>query len=169
MANSKISALSTLSASSVDGAVDVIPIVDTSASTTKKILVDDLRTALGIATQAQQETGTSNVVFVTPGRQQYHQSAAKAWCEGSFAGTASASYNVASVTDGGTGIATVNFTTSFSSANFCAVVSTQSTTGITVSRITSKTAGAVRCDFHNLAGALVDVDAFNVACFGDQA
>lgn len=70
------------------------------------------------ATQAEQETGSSTTVYVSPGRQQYHASAVKAWVRFNDAGTIAASYNVSSVTDNGTGDFTVNFTTAFSSANY---------------------------------------------------
>ena len=46
MANAKISALTALTGTNVDTATDVLPIVDTSVTTTKKILVDELRIAL---------------------------------------------------------------------------------------------------------------------------
>lgn len=42
MADSKISALTTLDQASVDAAADFVPIVDTSTTTTKKITPDDL-------------------------------------------------------------------------------------------------------------------------------
>lgn len=75
------------------------------------------------ATQAQQETGTSTTAPVTPGRQQYHPSAAKAWCmfNGTTAGTnaPTAGYNVTNVTRNATGDYTVTFTTAFSSGNYC--------------------------------------------------
>ena len=76
------------------------------------------------ASQAQMEGASSNTVFVTPGRQQYHPGMAKAWVK--FAGASgaiSASYNVSSVSRGGTGTYTVNFTNAFSSSNYCAIVS----------------------------------------------
>lgn len=73
------------------------------------------------ATQAEQEAGSSTSVYTSPGRQQYHPSAVKAWVN--FDGTAGtisprASYNVSSITDNGTGDYTMNLTTSFSSANY---------------------------------------------------
>src|SRR4051812_1856207 len=46
MADTKISALTALTGAGVDTANDVLPIVDTSATTTKKILIDELRIAL---------------------------------------------------------------------------------------------------------------------------
>lgn len=71
------------------------------------------------ASQADQETGTSTTAVVTPGRQQFHASAAKAWVRYEHVtGTPTnrASYNVTSLTDNGTGDTSVVFTTSFSSA-----------------------------------------------------
>lgn len=76
------------------------------------------------ATQADQETATSTALFVSPGRQQFHPSATKTWVNGDNAGTISASYNVSSLTDVATGRAIVNQTTSFSSANYCAITCT---------------------------------------------
>jgi hypothetical protein len=61
MANAKISALTALTGANVDTAADLLAIVDTSASSTKKILVDELRTAMGPALSTEQATtsGTS--------------------------------------------------------------------------------------------------------------
>lgn len=75
--------------------------------------------AVSAATQAEQETGSSTTVYVSPGRQQYHASAAKAWVNFNGSGTPAinASYNVTSLTDGTT-TWTVNLTTAFSSANY---------------------------------------------------
>jgi hypothetical protein len=60
MADTKISALTALAAADVDTAADVLAIVDTSATTTKKIPVDDLRTAMGpkLATEQATTSGT---------------------------------------------------------------------------------------------------------------
>lgn len=80
--------------------------------------------ASGSATQAQQEAGVSTAVFTSPGRQQYHPSAAKFWIKFNGGGTpaASASYNLASISDDGTGAWGLQIATDFSSANWCAVV-----------------------------------------------
>lgn len=61
MADTKISALTALTGANVDTAADVLPIVDTSASTTKKIVVNELRTALGpvLATEQASTSGTA--------------------------------------------------------------------------------------------------------------
>lgn len=48
MANTKISGLTSITGANVDTTADVFPIVDTSVTTTKKITVDELKTALNI-------------------------------------------------------------------------------------------------------------------------
>ena len=61
--------------------------------------------AVSAATQAEQEAGSSTTAFTTPGRQQFHPSAVKAWAfiagDGSLS---SPDYNVASSTKTGTGV-----------------------------------------------------------------
>ncbi len=68
------------------------------------------------ATQTDQKTGTSTTTYVSPGVQQYHKSTAKVWCFTAYSGgtpSAIGSYNVSSITDSGTGLATINFTNAF--------------------------------------------------------
>ena len=77
------------------------------------------------ATQAQQETGSAVTAPVTPGRQQYHPSAAKAWVEANMDGTSAASYNVSSLTDIGAGRVGVNWGVDFSSTAYCVVATTK--------------------------------------------
>ena len=67
----------------------------------------------GMATQALQEAGSSITTIVTPGRQQFHPASPKCWARWNSAGTISESYNMASITDGGTGDWTVNVATDF--------------------------------------------------------
>jgi hypothetical protein len=74
-----------------------------------------------VATQADQEAATSTSVFVTPLRQKFNPAAAKAWAFVTVSGgtpTLAANWNVSSVSDTGVGIITINFSTSFSSANY---------------------------------------------------
>jgi hypothetical protein len=71
------------------------------------------------ATQANQETATSTTTYVSPGRQQFHPSAAKFWVVYTATPTLTTSYNVSSISNVGTGLVQVNFTTSFSSADYC--------------------------------------------------
>jgi hypothetical protein len=80
---------------------------------------DTARGAIEIATQAEMETGTDATRAVTPGRQHFHPSAAKAWIRFSGDGTTNnGSYNVSSLTDSGAGLWTVNFTTAFSGVGY---------------------------------------------------
>lgn len=126
------------------------------------------------ADQSAMETATSTTSSVSPGRQQYHPSAAKAWAR--FNGTGSisitASYNVTSLTDNGTGDYTVNFTTSFSSANFAAVASAGEKTvswGLVLYSTTSPfQTGSLRITTNTPADAASDTNYINVVCYGDQ-
>lgn len=74
------------------------------------------------ASQSDQETGTSTTTVVTPGRQQYHPSAVKAWGTCDLTGALQMSYNISSVTDTSASIKVFNFTTSFSAATYTATV-----------------------------------------------
>lgn len=65
MADAKISALAALAGTDVDTAADVLPIVDTSVTTTKKILIDELAIALR-STQAEVDAGTSPNTLMAP-------------------------------------------------------------------------------------------------------
>jgi len=81
-------------------------------------------TAAGIielAVQSEMETATDVARAVTPGRTQYHPGVAKAWALWTVAGgavTTVGTHNVSSLTDAGTGLVTVNFTTAFSAATY---------------------------------------------------
>lgn len=85
----------------------------------------------GAASQAEEEAASSTTVFTSPGRQQYHPSAAKAWVCFNGTGTLAimASYNVSSVTDNGTGDYTVNFITAMSDANYSVTAGMQGVSG----------------------------------------
>lgn len=114
----------------------VLIATDTSDSNkTKKALVSDIVTLAApvAAAQSDQETATSTTLMVTPGRQQYHPSAAKAWCyfNGTTTGTnaPTAGYNVTSVTRNSAGNYTVNFTTAMSSANYVIIANAGALTG----------------------------------------
>ena len=73
------------------------------------------------ATQAEMETGTDVTVMVTPGRQQFHESAIKGWVNFDEAAAVDSSFNVSSITDTGVGNWTVNWLTDFSSALYVVV------------------------------------------------
>jgi hypothetical protein len=131
------------------------------------------------ATQAEQETGTSTTVYVSPGRQQFHASACKAWVVWGISSTIAASYNVASITDTGTGDWTIVIDTDFSSANYVTVAGYQ-TTGVTdlsdrraiAFDTTNKIGASVRVMTYNMdaTDTLTEAanDVHNVAMFGDQ-
>lgn len=131
-------------------------------------------TATAAATQADQESATSTTTYVSPGRQQYHPSAQKVWLYSIYSAGVpqlSASYNVTSITDSGVGLAIVNFTVSFSSANFSVLVgcNVDNTSTVTFQPSSySLLAGSVRVSLVNNAGSSFDPFAFYVSCSGDQ-
>jgi hypothetical protein len=111
---------------------DLFLIQDSAASNAfKKVQKSNLVSAasdtaagtIEIAVQSEMEAGSSATLAVTPGRQHFHPSAAKAWVRFNGTGTVAIdqSYNVSSITDNGTGDYYVNFTTSLSAATFCSV------------------------------------------------
>jgi len=132
------------------------------------------------ATQSDQETGTSVTTFVSPGRQQFHPSASKAWVvfQGTGTVTILASYNVTSITDNGVGDYTINFTTSFSSANYAFTINAGTDSGSTGSGLfatkeVSMTASALRIntgrpDAGGASSGLADAQIVSVIVFGDQ-
>lgn len=124
------------------------------------------------ASQAQQETGSALTVAVTPGRQQYHPSAAKAWAYADTGGTATASYNVSSITDVGVGQIGVNFTTSFSSTNYCAIFQVRSAGAAAIAvQDQAGTQTAARSDglsFVSTTGAAADPNNWHFVAYGDQ-
>ena len=160
-----------LAATAIAGSNTLTVPAETSTLATQAYVTTALPAA---ATQAQQETGTETTAYVSPGRQQYHPSATKAWVNFNGTGTPAirASYNVSSITDNGTGDYTVNFTTGFSSANFSAVVTAGQNTvqwGIVMFSATTPFAvGACRIITNNPADAEVDPPYICAAFFGDQ-
>ena len=126
------------------------------------------------ATQAEQETGTSVITTVTPGRQNFHPSAAKAWVKFNSAGAVAASYNITDITDNGAGSWTINIATDFSTANYCGVGfgGTLATGLISYALATSAAAGSFQLISKNTANTPTDPDSPNeiyAAFFGDQA
>lgn len=129
------------------------------------------------ATQSDQETATSTTTYVSPGRQQYHPSAAKAWVKFTSVTTTAigASYNVTSLTDNGVGDTTVTLTTGFSSAtNYCAVGAcatgvSATGNGVMFAPIATPTATTYRVLTVAFGtGNSTDYAYSNIAFFGDQ-
>ena len=121
------------------------------------------------ASQGEQETGSRTTVFTSPGRQQYHPSAAKAWVlfDGTGTPAITTGYNVSSITDNGVGDYTINFTTSFSSANYIITGIANFTTNAAWVGISSLAAGAARIRTANNA-LFADLSQISCAFYGDQ-
>lgn len=99
------------------------------AAFTSPAASDTVAGLIEIATQAEQETGTDTTRAVTPGRQQYHPSAAKFWVKWTANSTTIlVSYNMTSIADTAVGDADGTIATDFSSADWTLNVSTFDTT-----------------------------------------
>lgn len=131
-------------------------------------LTTDIPTA---ATQSDQETATSTTTYVSPGRQQYHPSAAKMWCYATYSGSTpvnNASYNQSSITDTNTGLMTHNFTVSFSSANYVPLVTRPDPSNLAYTPSASNLAtGSVQSYTVQDNGTPGDLGRV-ICCFGDQ-
>jgi hypothetical protein len=110
------------------------------------------------ASKSDQTTGTSLTVYVQPGVQQYHDSAAKAWMEfNASTDVVNASYGC-TYTDNGTGDYTFNFFTSFTTAFYSiSFLSANGSEGIT-----SLASGSARVFVQTLGGVSADPA---IACF----
>lgn len=100
------------------GTGDPTDLTSTQATAILDAATDALKGTIEIAVQSEMETGTDATRAVTPGRQHFHASAAKAWLRWQVNGTVDASYNITSVTDNGTGNWSIVIATDFSSANY---------------------------------------------------
>ena len=125
------------------------------------------------ATQAEQEAGSSTTAFTTPGRQQFHPSAAKCW--GKFTGnstTIEASYNITSVADTALGQMTVTIATDFSGIDWVAMLTAEisGTDGKCAQIDTAPAAGTVVLGLvEPVLDNRVDPVAWHFAAYGDQA
>jgi hypothetical protein len=90
--------------------------------------------------------------------------AVKAWVNFNGTGTVAirASYNVSSITDGGVGLYTVNFTTAMPDANYAPKVSASA-----LSDINAGTVATGSCGFrtYNDTGAYVDASTVSISIF----
>jgi hypothetical protein len=133
--------------------------------------------SVSAATQAEQETASSTSVYVSPGRQQYHPSAAKGWANfnGTSTYTINASYNVSSVSSVGTAQYRVNWDVDFSSANYaftmnCDKLTTDAPTTATMIVCNTFTVAAGYMDFALMCvnGTRTESGKVVVTAFGDQ-
>jgi hypothetical protein len=127
-------------------------------------------TSPGAATQAEMEAASSTTAYVSPGRTQYHPGVAKGWVNFDPAGNLDASYNVASVTDSGTGNWEVNWATDFSGIVYAVGLGLQSAGTTDYIMIdASMSAGSTPIGVVNAAGTRTDGEQMSVSAFGDQA
>lgn len=119
-----------------------------------------------LATAAEVAAGTDTARVPSVASMASHQGVAKAWVNFNGTGTVAIrdSYNVSSITDGGTGQYTVNFASSMASANYAAITSAA---GAWAYLAGAYSASAVSVSMRDGAGALFDSSIVNVAIFGD--
>lgn len=138
---------------------------------------DELTVTAGAApaVKADQEAGTSGIVFTNPAVQQFHPSAAKAWCmfDGTTTGTnpPTIGYNITSVQRVSSGLYQLNFTTNFSTANYCVNVTTKPDTGgLAIIGHVTGTPAVGNCRVLTIDNTFVATDATRVyvTIFGDQ-
>lgn len=138
---------------------------------------DSVQGFIQVATQTEQETATATNRAVTPGRQHFHPSASKAWLDmdaSSATPTNLVNYNVSSYTDNGAGDFTVNFSTSFSTANYgyagsCGATGAVTRAVMTASASAAPTAGAFRAQTTNSTDTKADFARNGMVFFGDFA
>jgi hypothetical protein len=142
---------------------------------------DTVAGVIEIAIQSEQETGSDVVRAVTPGRQQFHPSAAKFWVKWTGGSTTIlASYNIDSIANTATGDADGTITTDFSGADWCGKVTTLTAANgwdaqeMQSSGFNAQAAGTfgVLCstitDGNTAACSLTNPDSWHVCGFGDQ-
>jgi len=160
------------------GAVDV-PIADggTGASTAadaftalKQAASDTATGVIEIATAAEQVTGTDTARAVVPGRQHFHDSAAKAWCYSvGNSTTINKSYNITSVADTATGNVTVNIANDFDSDDWVSVHAAEGGSNTFPQVNTGKAAGSVSLLAKDAGGSANDPGFWDLVCFGQLA
>jgi hypothetical protein len=162
-----------------NGVINSVAATIIQVNTTEKVRVTSTGVAITggitgdvVAVQSEMETATAVDAIVSPGRQHFHPSAAKFWCQASISGTAITSYNVTSVTDTAVGKVTVNIATDFSSADFCAVGGAVLNLGATAALLYAVSpptaAGTILVQATNIANnAFVDPAEWSVVGFGD--
>ena len=103
-----------------------------------------------MATQADQEAGTSILAPVTSGRQQFHPSAVKGWAYYDNATGLNANYNADANTDTQAGDHTIGWATDFSGTAYCPVATV-------VDQSAEAAATTFICNIHTLAAGTTRV------------
>lgn len=122
-----------------------------------------------VATQSTIETGTNTTDIVTAGRMHFHPGVVKAWAYVTVSGGTPSlvtSYNISGITDAGTGLLDLTFTTALSTANYA--VCANSDSGTLLVRASSKsTTGCSLLCFNTTNGTSTDPTGYNVVVLGD--
>lgn len=113
------------------------------------------------AVQSEMEAASDITRAVTPGRQLYHPSAAKAWGYITYSGgvpTLQIGYNIAGISDTATGRVTVSVATNFSADDNYAVVATifVTTGNARMATVATHVAGGFEIDCYSDAGVIAD-------------
>lgn len=159
--------------SGAGGTKGLVPAPGAGDAAAVKFLKADGTWASPAAAQSDQETGTSTVLFVTPGRQQFHPSAAKCWAYVTYSGgtptLASPSHNITSITDTATGRLTITIATDFSDANYSWVAASNQLAGsdFMSTCATAQAAGSIVLET-SLRSAKNDPPSISFQAFGDQ-
>lgn len=131
--------------------------------------------SVAVAAKSDQTTATSTTLEVTPGRQQFHPSASKAWVKFTGSGvngaqTITASYNVSGVSRTSAGVYVVTLTTGFSSADYVCLVTqlVGSTNGWGQVQNGGMASGSVTVGFVTTGPTAFDPGSGMVVCFGTQ-
>lgn len=139
--------------------------VPDAASTTQAGIVE-------FATDAEVTTGTDTSRVPPVSSMVYHEGICKAWVNFNGTGTVAitGSYNVTSITDGGVGLYTVNFTTNMANANFAAVAACDATfSSQDIVQVDTQAVGTVAVSTRRGDnGVLVDNANISVVVFGDR-
>lgn len=134
-----------------------------------------VKTALAIAAaaaQSDQETGTSTTTYVSPGRQQFHPSADKAWGYVTYSGgapTLAANYNCTGVVDNSIGDITFFMDTDMSSVNYATGAIAHSPGTAHITNIYGIGTAGFRVLVFDAAGTPADPAAVSAWAKGDQA
>ena len=134
--------------------------------------ISGLPVAMSTATQSDQETGTSNTVYVTPGTQKHHPSSPKAWAYVTQSGgtyTLAASFGVSSISKTATGRVNIILSTAFSSTNYAAIGTINDGPNLVLNEVkANRTTTNFRAQIVN-ANNNQETDAnFSVVFYGDQ-
>lgn len=128
-----------------------------------------------LATGAEVKTASDTTRPVTPGLQHLHPAHPKAWGYVRVTGgvpTLVASYNVAGITDVGTGILGVTLDVDFASNNYAVVATTGAATNElrpASVNVSTRAAGSFQLYSHLVNAGLLDPGEWNFACFGELA